>query len=263
MISDKRWTTARTAKSARTTDSQGVYTDISLLLLQVYVCTFSLSLEKKATSLHPSGLHLKHVLSKLRKVVDFFTGHAWLSSIEMGPKVFFVFLSLSALSSFSRGSQCPIQEPIYGKALKDYTFKTLPGRSHFDCLYHCHYEVKCQSYNYDMKDKICEMNNRTKEAKPLNFVTDPARFYMRRGTHRGKDNLKTKAHLLTFDIWFASWSVVFLHTVTLGSTPALPAESCAEIKANEARVVASGNFWLDPESTGEVVLVYCDMNTGG
>ena len=85
--------------------------------------------------------------------------------------------------------QCPAQEPIYWKALKGYTFKTLLGSSPFGCLYHCHYEARCQSYNFVIEDKICEMNNRTKEAKPEQFVLDPERFYMKRGTHRGKTNL--------------------------------------------------------------------------
>ena len=29
------------------------------------------------------------------------------------------------------------------------------------------------------------MNNRTKDAKPDQFVSDPDRFYMKRGAHRG------------------------------------------------------------------------------
>ena len=32
------------------------------------------------------------------------------------------------------------------------------------------------------------MNNRTKEAKPEQFVSDSDRFYMKRGAHRGKAN---------------------------------------------------------------------------
>ena len=48
--------------------------------------------------------------------------------------------------------------------------------------------MKCQSYNYVIKDNICEINNRTKEAKPENFVSDSERFYQKRGAHRGKIN---------------------------------------------------------------------------
>ena len=102
---------------------------------------------------------------------------------------FFFRLCLFALSQMCHvvaAGQCPAQEPIYWKALKGYTFKTLLGSSPFGCLYHCHYEVRCQSYNFVLEDKICEMNNRTKEAKPKQFVSDPDRFYMKRGKHRGK-----------------------------------------------------------------------------
>ena len=51
--------------------------------------------------------------------------------------------------------------------------------------------------------------------------------------------------------------------VALGSTPSLPAESGKEIKANEAGEAVSGNLWLDPTGSGEIVLAYCDMETGG
>ena len=100
------------------------------------------------------------------------------------------FISTLSLTDDSLASgECPAQEPIYGKALKNYTFKTLPVSSPFGCLYYCHYEVRCQSYNYVINDKICEMNNRTKEANPWRFVSDSTRFYMKRGVHRGKLSL--------------------------------------------------------------------------
>lgn len=54
-----------------------------------------------------------------------------------------------------------------------------------------------------------------------------------------------------------------LSAVVLGSTPSLPAESCREIKANEAGEAVSGISWLDPTGSGEVILAYCDMDTEG
>ncbi|XP_078370821.1 uncharacterized protein LOC144654536 [Oculina patagonica] len=148
----------------------------------------------------------------------------------------FTVFSLFALYRKCHGQtadQCPAQLPIYDKALKGYTFKTVVSSSAFDCLVHCHYEDRCQSYNYVIKTSICEMNNRTKEAKPEQFVSDPDRFYMKRGAHRKP----------------------------LGSIPSLPAQSCKEIKANEGGQAVSGNSWLDPTRSGEVILAYCDMNT--
>ncbi|XP_078363274.1 uncharacterized protein LOC144647348 [Oculina patagonica] len=142
--------------------------------------------------------------------------------------VFVVFFCCGAAAD-----QCPAQQKIHGKALKGYTFKTLVSPTAFGCLVDCHYEDRCQSYNYVMKTNICEMNNRTKEAKPEQFVSDPDRFYVKREAHRKQ----------------------------LGSIPALPAQSCKEIKANEDGQAVSSNSWLDPSGSGEVILAYCDMNT--
>ena len=57
--------------------------------------------------------------------------------------------------------------------------------------------------------------------------------------------------------------VFFLSSEQLGSISTLPAESCKEIKANEGGHAVSGNSWLDPTGSGEVILAFCDMNTEG
>ena len=49
----------------------------------------------------------------------------------------------------------------------------------------------------------------------------------------------------------------------LGSIPDLPALSCREIKASEGKDTISGKYWLDPTSSGKVVLIYCDMINEG
>ena len=46
-------------------------------------------------------------------------------------------------------------------------------------------ELTCQSYNYVIAGKLCELNNRTKEAKPGDFVRHDTRFYVRRWKNRG------------------------------------------------------------------------------
>ena len=45
-----------------------------------------------------------------------------------------------------------------------------------ECDISCEREISCQSYNYVIGEKSCELNNRTKEATPENFHSDPARF---------------------------------------------------------------------------------------
>ncbi|KAJ7394738.1 hypothetical protein OS493_000567, partial [Desmophyllum pertusum] len=65
-------------------------------------------------------------------------------------------------------------------ALKGFVFKTFPATAPYKCDVRCEREITCQSYNYNTEEKYCELNNRTKEARPENFRSDPARFYIRR-----------------------------------------------------------------------------------
>ena len=117
----------------------------------------------------------------------------------MHPRLSFAVLTFLMLTHKCHGEtadQCSAQQPIYGKALKGFTFKTLVATTELECLVYCHYEDRCQSYNYFTKTNICEMNNRTKEAKPEQLVSDPDRFYMRRGAHRSKVTVSLKASCL-------------------------------------------------------------------
>jgi len=82
---------------------------------------------------------------------------------------------------------------------------------------------------------ICELNNRTKEARPEDFVKNSDRYYITSAPKR----------------------------VSLGSIPELPADSCKEIKASEGKAVVSGNYWLDLEKNGNPLNLYCDMTTEG
>nr|XP_058951787.1 fibrillin-1-like [Pocillopora verrucosa] len=116
-------------------------------------------------------------------------------------------------------------------ALKRSVFKRWSVTAPHLCDVKCGQEITCQSYNYNRKYKICELNNRTKEARPQNFLSAPAWFYIRRLNGRA----------------------------SLGSISDLPALSCREIKASEGKDTISGKYWLDPTSSGKAVLIYCDM----
>ena len=102
-------------------------------------------------------------------------------------------LALFALCLVSRmsfgvtaGQQCkPAEASVQGKALKGHTFKTSVVRAPFECQVLCENELACQSYNYFLPKKICEINNRTKEARPDDFVPDENSFYMRIWPNRG------------------------------------------------------------------------------
>ena len=82
--------------------------------------------------------------------------------------------------------QCHLAEySIGGMFLRGHTFKTyrvvLPKDCHFKCLE----ELICQSYNFVGGQNLCELNNRTKEARPKDFVSDRMRFYVKRVIKRG------------------------------------------------------------------------------
>ncbi|KAL9974450.1 hypothetical protein ACROYT_G011482 [Oculina patagonica] len=128
--------------------------------------------------------------------------------------------------------RCRTEVNIPGMALKGFIFKKMSVTAPHKCDVRCEREIACQSYNYVREENLCELNNRTKEARPENFRSDPARFYIRR--------LNGGA--------------------PLGSIPELPAQSCQEIKASEGKDTISSKYWLDPTGTGTAVLVYCDMN---
>ena len=75
---------------------------------------------------------------------------------------------------------------IQGRALKGFTFKILLTTAPYLCDVKCEQEITCQSYNYNRENKICELNNRTKEARPENFISASAWFYIRRLNNRGR-----------------------------------------------------------------------------
>ena len=83
--------------------------------------------------------------------------------------------------------QCGIDTySIYQMMLKGHTFKTFKARPFsVDCREACNSDVRCQSYNYDFNKDICELNNRTKEAMPNDFIKDLDRYYITKSPKRG------------------------------------------------------------------------------
>ena len=80
---------------------------------------------------------------------------------------------------------CRGEYAVGGMFLKGHTFKTSTVDSPTRCQILCSQDVRCQSYNFIIGKHICELNNRTKEARPGDFVDDPWRFYMKGGFGRG------------------------------------------------------------------------------
>ena len=93
---------------------------------------------------------------------------------------------MSRISVFQATVQCPTAEnSIGGMFLRGHTFKTTKVGCPGGCYVMCEEELKCQSYNFVIGHKVCELNNRTKEARPEDFKPDQGRFYMKQARNRG------------------------------------------------------------------------------
>ena len=106
----------------------------------------------------------------------------------MNPKCWLsVMFLMSRIGAFQAAAQCqPAADySIRGMFLKGHTFKTCKIEWHESCYFRCAEEVTCQSYNYVIDQKVCELNNRTKEARPEDFKPNPRRLYMKRAKNRG------------------------------------------------------------------------------
>jgi len=141
---------------------------------------------------------------------------------------------MSRIGVFQAAAQCqPAAEySIRGMFLRGHTFKTFKIEWHESCYFRCAEEVTCQSYNYVIDQNLCELNNRTKEARPGDFIADQTRFYMKRAKNR----------------------------VPLGSIQELPAESCSEIKASEGNEMTNGDYWIYSDGNAQTILARCEEN---
>ena len=93
---------------------------------------------------------------------------------------------MSRIGLFQADVVCPTSEKsIGGMFLRGHTFKSVKVGWPGGCYLMCQEEVTCQSYNFVIGHKVCELNNRTKEARPEDFMPDQIRFYMKRARTRG------------------------------------------------------------------------------
>ena len=106
----------------------------------------------------------------------------------MNPKCWLsVIFLMSRFGIFEAAGQCgnSATYSVRGMFLRGHTFKTLKIGWHEGCYFKCAEEVTCQSYNVVIGQNVCELNNRTKEARPEDFLPDWTRYYMKRAKNRG------------------------------------------------------------------------------
>ena len=87
-----------------------------------------------------------------------------------------------------RGTCFDGEYSIKNMMLRQHIFKEMKTSNSLECLILCKEDVRCQSFNYVINQDICELNNRTKEAAPRNFVQNFKRYYVGLVTNRGKSD---------------------------------------------------------------------------
>ena len=181
--------------------------------------------------------------------------------VTTGLLLFPVLLVMGESFQEAATQQCPGGRTEYSTSwmmLQRHVFKTIHVSFGYECLQACHQEITCQSFNYVISQSLCELNNRTKEARPEDFVSNTDRYYFRRDRNRGEAIIKKFTQLC-----LGKWYPLFFFPVPLGSIPGLPAETCTEIKGSEGGQAVSGKYWFDEYKTGKSVLTHCDMDTEG
>ena len=179
---------------------------------------------------------------------------------DPGISMAITFLVMSQMFYKLDAQQCIIrgEYSIRGMMLKGHTFMEEKTGIWFNCLDKCDDDVRCQSFNFIISQGICELNNRTKEDRPEDFVPDSDRFYMKRFKERGIVLLWTFIYIDSLYLYKLNvprtslhWSrklclcLCFLLLIPLGSVPELPADSFAETWASEGEDAVSGNYWFD------------------
>ena len=106
----------------------------------------------------------------------------------MNPKFWLsVAFFMSRINIFEAAGQCgnSAEYSVRGMSLRGHTFKTYKIGLTEACYFKCTKYVTCQSYNVVIGQNICELNNRTMEAKPEDFMPDRTRYYVKRARNRG------------------------------------------------------------------------------
>lgn len=105
------------------------------------------------------------------------------SIVYQFPSIRVLFMSYQLLVATSKN--CGSESSVHGKMLWYYNLKTLETRDPLECMQECHASILCQSINYSILNGICELNNRTREARPEAFVAEMDHLYMKRWRKRG------------------------------------------------------------------------------
>ncbi|XP_031556394.1 uncharacterized protein LOC116293141 isoform X1 [Actinia tenebrosa] len=116
-----------------------------------------------------------------------------------------------------------------GLVLAHHVYMSFKTSDPLKCYHECTSDIKCQSINYYRNTQICEMNNRTAGLKPQYIRVDQSAVYL--------DNP---------------------YKTPIGSSSAVPAESCDEIRDIYGSVNNSLTYWIAEH--GKPMEMLCSMS---
>ena len=102
---------------------------------------------------------------------------------------FWIVLTICHVAEKTMGQQCPSERSISGWMLQRHIYETMLADIALHCSLSCSTDDRCQSFNFVISSHMCEFNNRTKEAKPEDFIPAPDRYYFRKPVNRGNLNI--------------------------------------------------------------------------
>ena len=100
-------------------------------------------------------------------------------------QTFFLIFWLGNQFSRIASQACSSDDSVFGYMLRGNIFKTLQTVLPFECSQACKGDVRCQSFNYVISKDTCELNDRTKEARPEDFAPNSERYYHKKSENRG------------------------------------------------------------------------------
>ena len=128
----------------------------------------------------------------------------------------FLFI-LSQMFTETLSQQCingGSQKSISGWKLQNHVYKTLKANFGYECVLICRQDSRCQSFNWVISLNMCEFSDRTKEARPEDFVPDPDRYYY---TRRHLNFIHHFQEIFTL-IYKKNWQLYWSITVNICET---------------------------------------------
>ncbi|XP_031572538.1 uncharacterized protein LOC116306591 [Actinia tenebrosa] len=141
---------------------------------------------------------------------------------------------ISSQQHFFSSDYYPIENSD-GYALINSVYKSFSTASFATCLLACETDMTCMSLNFLMSTSTCDLNTQTKESTPGYFIQRHNSIYSINPSGR---------------------------TILRKGTKGKPAKSCLDV-LNSGASAGTGEYWLDPASTGSPIQAYCDMTTNG